>query len=325
MAAKHLVIIHGRDKKPQCKEMERLVLTSLIAGLRRVNEDAATAVEQGTIKVTFVYYGDINNRIMIKAHPRLKQKMVEVNGEWYVRPGYYDEDLQRMLNRPTDQFLEKDYEEWIQDAGLIKIYDDLSRVMSPVFSMFGAEDRVIAKLLPDLGAYLLSRVVGSEIRERLQKPLKKILLEDEDVALVSHSMGCMVSYDVLWKFSRMSEYKELWEKKIKLWMTLGNPLGEPAVLRNLYDSTEPQDGRYPKNIINWININAKDDYVAHDGDVHDDFHLMLSRNLVQKIEDFPRIFTFWKDSEGDHNPHNFFAYLDHPIVAGQLLKWIQDV
>ncbi|WP_019424578.1 hypothetical protein [Paenibacillus sp. OSY-SE] len=325
MATKHLVIIHGRAKKPECNEMERLVRTSLIAGLRRVNENAAIAVEQNTIKMTFVYYGDINNRILIKDDSNLKKKMVEVNGNWYVRPGSYDADLQHLLERPTDRHTEKDYEEWIQDAGLIRIYDDLARVMSPIFSIFGAEDRMIAKLLPDLGSYLLSRVVGSEIRERLQLPLKKILLEDEDIALLSHSMGCMVSYDVLWKFSRMSEYKELWDKKIKLWMTLGNPLGEPAVQRNLYDSNEPQDGRYPKNIINWININAKDDYVAHDGDVNDDFHLMLSRNLVQKIEDFPRIYTFWKDSDGTYNPHNFFAYLNHPTVADQLNKWIQDV
>lgn len=110
------------------------------------------------------------------------------------------------------------------------------------------------------------------------------MLEDEDVALVSHSMGCMVSYDVLWKFSRMSEYKELWDKKIKLWMTLGNPLGEPAVLRNLYDSNEPQDGKYPKNIIHWININAKDDYVAHDGDVSDDFYFMLREISCKKLK-----------------------------------------
>lgn len=68
------------------------------------------------LKITFVYYGDINNRILIQDYPKLKQKMGEVNGNWYVRPGYYDGDLQRMLERPSNQFSEKDYEEWIQDV-----------------------------------------------------------------------------------------------------------------------------------------------------------------------------------------------------------------
>ncbi|MBE0343086.1 hypothetical protein E4V51_21365, partial [Paenibacillus sp. 28ISP30-2] len=46
MGTKHLVIIHGRDKKPRCDEMLRLIKKALIAGLRRVNEEAAQKLDR---------------------------------------------------------------------------------------------------------------------------------------------------------------------------------------------------------------------------------------------------------------------------------------
>ncbi|WP_081667021.1 hypothetical protein [Paenibacillus pinihumi] len=322
MTTKHMVIIHGRDKKPTEEEMTRLVRTSLIAGLRRIDEEAAAAVESERIKLTFIYYGDINNAILIKHHCELQNIMQEKNGNWYVYDGFYDRNLERLLNVPTDKMTKEDYELFMSSAGPIKYYDDLARLGSPVLSFFGGGSTAIKALLPDLGAYLLSRVVGSQIRERLQCPLRNIMGRNEDVALISHSMGCMVSYDVLWKFSRMSEYRSLWDKKVNLWMTLGNPLGEPAVLSNLYDADEPKDGRYPTNIVDWVNISAQDDYVAHDGDIADDFRPMLGQKLIRSIEDYPRIYTFWQENCGKRNPHNLFAYLNHPVVARRLVDWI---
>ncbi|MEK5258800.1 hypothetical protein MKY75_06130 [Paenibacillus sp. FSL L8-0663] len=72
MGTKHLVIIHGRDKKPRCDEMLRLIKKALIAGLRRVNEEAAQKLEQEQILLTFSYYGDINNRLLLKSQPRYR-------------------------------------------------------------------------------------------------------------------------------------------------------------------------------------------------------------------------------------------------------------
>lgn len=324
MPAKHLVIIHGRDKKPEPEEMNRLVRTSLIAGLARVNEQAAQKVRQAEVKISFIYYGDINNRILIEHDPDKKDLMTQINGSWYVRPGYYDDDLERLMERPTNKHTKEEYELLTATEREIRLADDAARIFSPLLSLFGISSKAIKKLLPDLGSYLTSRVVGSEIRERLQAPLAKALLDGDEVMLLSHSMGCMIAYDVLWKLSRMSEYKSLWDKKIRVWLTLGSPLGEPSVQAGLYDSNEPDDGMYPKNIEQWTNISAKDDYIAHDSSSADDFHRMLSKKLISRIDDLPPIYTFWKDHKGRCNPHNFFAYLNHPQVAEQIVKWIAD-
>jgi hypothetical protein len=181
--------------------------------------------------------------------------------------------------------------------------------------------RIIQKMLPDLGSYLTSRVVGSDVRSRLQGPVKRALKSGQQVAIIAHSMGCIVSYDVLWKLSRMSEYRDVRDRKVSLWLTLGSPLGEPAVQKGLYDAHEPEDGKYPSNIDRWVNVAARDDFVAHDGTVADDFKEMKQRRLVRSLRDLPRINTFWVGTQGS-NPHKFYGYLNHPRVAKVLSEWI---
>lgn len=324
MATKHLIIIHGRATKPTEIEKKRLVMKSLITGLERIDSDVAKRVVENEVKITFIYYGDINNRILVRENPDIQQNMIEIDGNWYEPNNSYNEDLEKLLSRSS--FTKEDYKKLLDDEKDNRPLDDIARVASPILSLFGLSKNVIPKLLPDLGAYLYSRHIGegSAIRERLQIPLKKALLDGDDVAIVSHSMGCIIAYDVLWKLSRMSEYKDVRDKKISLWMTIGNPLGEPAVMENLYDSNEPDDGKYPTNIHTWLNISAKDDFVAHDGNVADDFSEMLQRKLVDKIEDTtPRIYNFWVGREGS-NPHKLYGYLNHPFVAEKIVKWINS-
>lgn len=323
MATKHLIIIHGRATKPTETEKKRLVMQSLIAGLKRTNGEAAKLVEDSKVKSTFIYYGDINNRILVNADPSIKQKMVEIDGNWYEPDGSYNKDLNRLLSRTNLKHTESDYKQLVKKEKDNRALDDIARIISPVLSVFGLSKKVIPKVLPDLGAYLYSRTIGegSIIRERLQIPLKNALLDGDDVAIISHSMGCIIAYDVLWKMSRMSEYREVRDKKVSLWMTLGNPIGEPAVIDSLYDSDEPSDGKYPTNILDWLNISAVDDFVAHDGDVADDFEDMLDNGLVRSIEDPQRIYNFWAGTEGS-NPHKFYGYLNHPDVAERIARWI---
>ena len=132
----------------------------------------------------------------------------------------------------------------------------------------------------------------------------------------------MVSYDVLWKFSQMSEYRDVQDSKrrISKWITLGNPLGEPGVRKNLYDADEPDDGRYPKNIIKgWVNLSAQDDFICHDSTVKDDFKEMKKWGYVESISD-RKIYNFWLGRKTS-NPHKFYGYLDNPYVAREVADW----
>ncbi|MBZ5752676.1 hypothetical protein [Metabacillus rhizolycopersici] len=317
-----MIIIHGRSIKPRFHIKEKMVRASLIEGIRRLDNNAAYALENNEVKVSLIYYGDILNRILVDKNPELTKRMTSIGDNWYVPDGRDTKQLEKLLSRPLNSHTKSDYQALIEKNEIIKFGDDIARAVSPILNVFGINRRVINRVLPDLGGYINSRVISSEIRERLQPTLKKALLEKDDIVLISHSMGCILAYDVLWKFSRMSEYKELWNKKVGLWLTLGCPLGEPAVKESLYDSNEPNDGMYPKNIVDWVNVSAQDDFISHDGSLNDDFHQMIDRDLIRSIKDIQQIYTFWVDSKGHCNPHKLYGYLNHPRVAEILIEWI---
>jgi hypothetical protein len=320
MPSKHLVVIHGRSTKPRRAEKERYVRTALLHGLKRVSPIAAGLIESGTVKTTCVYYGDICNELLCDADPKLRKKLVlnPVDGVFYEADGCYDEQMAEFLERPTAAHTREEYRTLVRTHKDQRFLDDVARVVSPLIAN-GWSRRIICKWLPDLGAYITSRRVGTRIRQRLQGPLLSALTDCADVAIVSHGMGCIATYDVLWKFSQMSEYELIHDRRVTLWVTLGSPLGEPAVRESLYDAHQPEDGRFPRNILRWINVAAHDDFIAHDGTAEDDFRRMKAHGC--RIADLPRIYTFWVGSSGS-NPHKFYGYLDHPIVAQQIAAWV---
>ncbi len=321
---KHLLLIHGRATKPDKPTKERLARAALARGLSHADKTFAEGtLEDHDLTFRLVYYGDINNTIMVDAEPERKDEMVKGGDDvWYEPPDSYDADLKKLLRRKGNEYSRAAYRKLLDRVPDSRARDDVARIVSPIASLVGLSGRLIRRVTPDLGAYLTSRDVGSKVRERLQKPLREALLAGDDVALVSHSMGCIVSYDVLWKLSRMSEHRDVREKKISLWVTIGNPLGEPAVKGSLYDADEPEDGRYPTDVRRWVNLNAKDDFVAHDGDVGDDFREMVERGLVGAIEDLPRMYNFWAGRDGS-NPHKLYGYLASPELGRLILQWLQ--
>ncbi len=330
MSKKHLIIIHGRSSKPSHKEKERLVKTSLFHGLDRIDPSTSQAIRDRKVKFDFVYYGDINNRLILESLKKNDPKRKEFTGRDAMHDnqkcqpdGSYDSDLEEMFKQKV--FNKSAYKKFLKAHPDARGLDEVAAVVSWFANLVALSDNIIQRATPDMGAYLLSRRVGSSIRTRLQEPLQKSLLAGNDICMVAHSMGCIVSYDVLWKFSQMSEYRKIKESgnKVTKWLTLGNPLGEPGVRKNLYDAHECKDGKYPRNIIkDWVNIAAVDDFVSHDQDIKDDFKTMLKEGYVESITDMHRnIYTFWKGRNGT-NPHKLYGYLDNPKVAKQIADWI---
>lgn len=322
---KHLIVIHGRSTKPSQKEKTRLVRAALLHGLERVDAAAADKIRQRKVAFTFVYYGDISNRLILEHDPKQAKHLTgrdEAHDNTPCIPDKeYDALLEEHLRRRN--FTKKAYKKFLADHADRTWYDNAASVISGLAAWTGVSDNIVAAATPDMGAYLLTRKWGSEIRERLQRPLKRAFKAGDDICLVAHSMGTIVAYDVLWKFSSMSEYKDVKDtgNAITLWLTLGCPLGEPGVRKNLYDGDEREDGLYPRHIIRqWLNIAAYDDFVAHDPTVKNDFKEMERMGLVDSIRD-QRLYNFWRGAE-QTNPHKLYGYLDHPTVAQHIANWM---
>jgi hypothetical protein len=230
--------------------------------------------------------------------------------------------MDRLLAQTSHK--EPAYDKLLKENKDLRWMDNVGSVVSFLASLSGLSDNIVRAATADMGAYLMTRKIGSAVRERLQGPLKEALVAGDDVCIVSHSMGCIVTYDVLWKLSQMSEYREVQDtgNRVKLWLTIGNPLGEPGVKNNLYDSDEFDDGKYPKHIIDaWVNVPARDDFVSHDQRISDDFREMKRRRYLNKLEDRAEVYTFWVGDSGV-NPHKLYGYLDNPQVARHIANWI---
>ena len=163
---------------------------------------------------------------------------------------------------------------------------------------------------------------GSDVRWTLTEPLREAFMAGDDILLVSHSLGTLVSYDVLWKFAHYGEYRDLREKgtRVKLWITLGCPLGDETVKRNLKGALADGYRRYPDNIARWLNIAAEDDYISHDQGVKNDFYRMEQWNMIKKITD-KRIYNFAVREDGS-NPHHSSGYLIHPEMSRAVAGWL---
>ncbi len=62
--AKHIILIHGRNTKPAQAPYQDLQKVSLLQGLNRIDSTKAKLIETGDVKLTFAYYGDVNNDIL---------------------------------------------------------------------------------------------------------------------------------------------------------------------------------------------------------------------------------------------------------------------
>ncbi|MFD1160477.1 hypothetical protein [Roseovarius aestuarii] len=331
--AQRIIMIHGRSTKPAKQRLAMFQRQALLQGLERVNPAKAKKVADGAVEIDFVYYGDISNRILAVKSDTHAKRLTETDPHSDNAPCLPDVGFADAIDAlgAIRRFDKRAYRKILKENDDLRFMDDAARAVSTIAAITTATflNTVGIKLATaDMGAYLMRRSVGSKVRERLQTPLRRALKRGDDICLISHSMGCIVAYDVLWKFSRMSEYADVRENgnRISQWLTLGCPLGEAGVKANLYDGHERahDDGtdKHPKNIVkHWHNTAAVDDFISHDTTMKDDYKAMTKFDYVDSITD-KRIYNCYAMG-GKANPHKFYGYLAHPIVANDVASWIK--
>ena len=333
MAEQRIIMIHGRSTKPARKAHAALQKRALLAGLDRANPAKAKKLRDGKVKLDIVYYGDINNRLMSAASVSARKNLTAKDPDFGNAPCIPPDAIQKALKdlQAIKRYDKRAYRKIVKANKDLRFLDEAAWALSTfaaITSLTVANMAAIKYATADMGAYLTRRSIGSAIRERLQAPLKRALLKGDDICLVSHSMGCMVAYDVLWKFSRMSEYRAIQDKgtKVKRWITLGCPLGEAGVKANLYDANERdfQGGtdKHPKGIVDlWQNVAAVDDFISHDSTMKGDYRAMTKFGYVKGIQD-RRIYNCYAE-DGVSNPHKFYGYLMNAACTELVADWIR--
>ena len=123
---KHLIVIHGRSTKPSQKEKTRLVRAALLHGLERVDAAAADKIRQRKVAFTFVYYGDISNRLILEHDPKQAKHLTGRDQAHDNTPCIpdkaYDALLEEHLRRRN--FTKKAYKKFLADHADRTWYDN---------------------------------------------------------------------------------------------------------------------------------------------------------------------------------------------------------
>lgn len=305
--AKTIVLVHGRHFKPPEEALKALWLEALRWGIERDHPDKLDAYD--AVRKDFVYYGDVSNEFLTEALG------VTLRDDSRSRR----ETLDQLKSYSSRQFNKRLYDnlpgkDWTKEA--------LADTFAGLLSAIRLSDLVIKSVAPDMREYWnLDSRFGSDVRFRMIDPLKGAMDREDDIMVISHSLGTMIAYDTFWKFCRLGEYRPTYtEKKIQMWLTLGSPLADETVKRHLKGARASAPWKYPDNILKWINVTAEDDYISHDQIVANDYREMKEHRLIRSITD-KRIYNL-AVRDGKSNPHHGVGYVIHPYVAGVVAKWV---
>lgn len=304
-----LILVHGGSYKAEAGALSELWMEALAAGLQRDFGKRGGRKLLETVNVEMAYFGDLIN-------PTLEQ-----TGRRY-DPHLDLEDRRADLRRLVALSSKKKFRRAHYEAlpGKTAVREFVADLAAPVMLSLGLGSRVLKRTTPALGAYFSEDTVLREhCEKRLMAVLQPALARGDDVLLLSHAMGSVVSYDALWRLTHEASDATPAPGRVHTWITFGSPLANAFVRRQLRGARHPQR-RYPDKVINWYNVSAEDDFHCHDKTVANDFAGLLKQQQISQIRDF-RIYNL-AIRYGRSNPHNAVGYLVHPRLSKLVREWL---
>jgi len=200
-SGRSLVFVHGRDFKPAGDALMELVDTALAAGMERDHPDLLPQYRGLTKELA--YFGDLSNAYLLS------------------KGGKYDEQLdigdrRNAINllKQIDKRKKFSVQRYDNLPGKSALGEFAAEIATPVLGAMGLASALISKVAKDLGEYWNAKSdFAAQVRERVREPLCAALDRDEKVMLVSHGVGCIMAYDVLWQLSHDPEFSEKYSGK----------------------------------------------------------------------------------------------------------------
>lgn len=306
-----LVIVHGRDFKPSRKDLLGLIDNALAAGIERDYPDLVGAYLGLTKELA--YYGDLTNEILIR-QGKTYDEQLDIGDR---RNAFH-------LLKQIDKRKKFNLQRYDNLPGKSAVAEFAAGIAAPLLGAVGLANSMITKLAKDLGEYWNAKSdYGRKLRQRVSDALCAALDRGDQVMLISHGMGCIVAYDVLWQLSHGPELSGRYsDRKIDAWLTLGAPLGDNVIRKKLLGAKNKNGKRYPHNVVSWHNVSAEDDYYCHDNRLANDFKAMLRDKLVSCIRDY-QIYNL-AVRYGKSNPHSSVGYYIHPRVSQLIADWMKQ-
>ncbi len=302
---KIIIGIHGVGNKPPERILRHWWEKSITEGLKRNGHRHVKFGFELVYWAHFLYSEPQQLRIREKGNPL------------HVDDPYVPGPRQRAPNAPSH--LRKRILDVVE-----KFLDRIFLSEHRLINVDSISDFIIRTKFRDLDLYYHDANVGgtrpgfharSQIRLALAQTLRKH--KDDDILLIAHSMGSIVAYDVL--------TQEVPNVKIHTFVTLGSPLGLPAIMKRFFidqkkDYRTAKQVPSPENIsCAWFNFADLEDRIAVNYTLADDF-AKNSRDIGPQDIIVNNDYEF----EGERNHHKAYGYLRAPEVAETIYRFLTE-
>jgi len=334
-----IVLVHGRSTKPYKKELLAFWKRAIRHGLTRdFGGEAGALFDEAEVEMA--YFGDISNAWLHRVRPD-KYPLPHGDELHHLQVKGRERALTELESISKADFNSKSfYKKLPGQSGTRELLAD---IFSTPARWLGSWDWLVQQEAPDIHEYWQDGSdFGSSIRQCMIVPLKRAfdraVATGSRVCIIGHSLGSVIVYDTLWKFSRYGEYRgpltddvdysDASKFYVDLLMTIGSPLGDDRMLSELKGANHKGKLRYPANIAHWYNFHAEDDFVCHDNEIANDFSKMSKMGMLRSGIHDKHIYNLSvvPDGEGKlkSNPHHYAGYLMHPKLTKVLNRWLQS-
>lgn len=300
--SKIIIGIHGLGAKPAEKILKKWWKQSIREGLKSIGYPIRFFKFELVYWADFLHSQPLDARITDENHPAfLKEPYAQSRGIILKKPSNWRRKILKYLEKEIDKLF---------------LNEDLSINFSSI------SDYIIRHFFSDLDKYYsgtckdpknMVRPVKDVLRENLALVLKKY--RKKEILLIGHSMGSIISYDVLTQTSP--------DIPVDTLLTIGSPLGIPAIIGKTISELKIRNAPVkrlatPESVKrHWYNLSDLGDKVAFNYDLADDYKANSRRIKVTDL-----IVTNDYEYRGERNPHKVYGYLRTPECANIINEFL---
>lgn len=323
VSKKRIIMIHGLASKPPEEDVHSLWKGCIIENIRVDDNQLADQLEAQPEVFVSAYWAN--------ATPHHIEDDADYVGRLRVQVDKVIEE-KRKVKHEFHVGIGEAIGAFFQDRGL-----DVVKLLAGALTV---KDDVMKALLRETELYDKDQYIADRMRRPLEDALRNAWKKGCDVALLAHSMGTFIAYDVLWRFAHrnVAGFKECKKKRVQLLTTMGSPLGDSTVRGLLFARHHKNHGKrqYPTNIDFWHNYACLGDVVSHHHNFEEVFFEPMRRlrifprkpeyraiDYVNLHNPFEVVAHSGNRDREKRNPHKSYGYLVQPRLGTWLADFLQ--
>lgn len=303
-----IIGIHGLSNKPPKSTLSDWWKAAIKEGL-----DQNCGIEDADFEFEMVYWADL-----LYKNPQHTDKNFDFDSLYTDQP--YIPAVQGNLKEYKEGWLDNIREAVSNTGGRVL---DAAREYT---GLGAVSDWLLDQKLRDLAFYYDKTRLILDRNERAREA-RQVLMDElmntlkrrrgDRMMLIAHSMGTIISYDVLRELGQQSV-----SFPVQHFVTIGSPLGLPIVKERIYSERSYTDVpvRTPTVVTErWVNYADRKDVVAIDTHLRDDFR---ENDSGIRVED-DLVLNSYVGLNGDVNSHKSYGYLRTPELSSHIRSFLE--